>query len=70
MLKIWKIKFILILMGIIAISNSTLAVGLEKANHQTDPLPSWNNDSVKKTLLDFVQATTDETNPHYIPPNE
>src|SRR5215471_3971417 len=31
-----------------------------------DPLPSWNDGAAKKTILDFVQATTDRTNPKFV----
>ena len=35
---------------------------------QTDPLPSWNDGPAKKAIIDFVQATTDKSNPKFIPP--
>jgi phosphoglycolate phosphatase-like HAD superfamily hydrolase len=33
-----------------------------------DPLPSWNDGSVKKSILDFVRVTTDKDSPKYVPP--
>lgn len=35
-----------------------------------DPLPSWNNGKAKQAILDFVQTTTDKTNPNYLPLEE
>lgn len=33
----------------------------------TDPLPSWNEGSVKQGILEFVSAVTQEPSPHYVP---
>ena len=44
-----------------------VAVG---ANAQTDPLSSWNAGPAKKAIIDFVQVTTDKSNPKFIPPAE
>jgi len=35
---------------------------------QTDPLPSWNDGSAKKAIIEFVQATTDKSNPKFVAP--
>jgi phosphoserine phosphatase len=35
---------------------------------QPDPLPSWNDGSAKKAIIEFVQATTDKSNPKFVPP--
>ena len=32
-----------------------------------DPLSSWNDGPAKQAILDFVQATTDKTNPKFVP---
>ena len=41
------------------------------ASGQTrDPLPSWNNGTAKKSIIDFVQATTTEGNPKFVPVEE
>src|SRR6266536_6644136 len=37
---------------------------------QTDPLPSWNDGPAKKAIVDFVQATTTQGNPKFVPPAE
>ncbi len=33
-----------------------------------DPLPAWNNGAAKHAILDFVQVTTDPSNPRYVAP--
>ena len=35
-----------------------------------DPLPSWNDSPSKKTILDFVNATTDRVSPKFVPEPE
>jgi len=50
-----------------------LAVSLtlaEQALAQSDPLPSWNDGSAKKAITDFVQATTTQGTPKFVPPAE
>jgi len=37
---------------------------------QTDPLPSWNDGPAKKAIVDFVQATTMQGGPQFVPPAE
>jgi phosphoglycolate phosphatase-like HAD superfamily hydrolase len=37
---------------------------------ETDPLPSWNDGPAKQAIVSFVQATTDESNPEFVPPAE
>ena len=33
-----------------------------------DPLPSWNDGASKEAILAFVQATTDQSGPHFVQP--
>ncbi len=50
-----------------------LAVALACAaqvSAQTDPLPSWNDGSAKKAIVDFVRATTTQGSPQFVPPGE
>jgi phosphoglycolate phosphatase-like HAD superfamily hydrolase len=35
-----------------------------------DPLPSWNDGPAKTAILQFVQATTDQSNPKFVAPEE
>ena len=44
-----------------------LAVGAW-AFAQTDPLPSWNDGPAKQAIVAFVQATTDQSSPTFVPP--
>jgi phosphoglycolate phosphatase-like HAD superfamily hydrolase len=37
---------------------------------QADPLPSWNDGAARKAILEFVQATTTEGSPRFVPPAE
>ena len=40
------------------------------AHAQTDPLPSWNEGAAKKAIVEFVQATTTQGSPKFVPPAE
>ena len=33
-----------------------------------DPLPSWNDGAAKQTIIEFVQATTTQGRPTFVPP--
>ena len=44
-----------------------LAIGAQ-AFAQTDPLPSWNDGPAKRAIVAFVQATTDQSSPTFVPP--
>jgi phosphoglycolate phosphatase-like HAD superfamily hydrolase len=37
---------------------------------QSDPLPSWNDGPAKQAIVDFVQATTTQGSPQFVPPAE
>ena len=41
-----------------------------QAQAQTDALPSWNDGSAKKAIVEFVQATTTQGSPRFVPPAE
>jgi len=46
----------------------------ESAPAETTPpggvLPSWNDGPAKQAIVDFVRATTDQTSPKFVPPDE
>jgi len=46
------------------------AVSLVGAFLSADPLPSWNESNAKKSIIEFVEETTDSTSPSYVPENE
>jgi phosphoglycolate phosphatase-like HAD superfamily hydrolase len=39
-----------------------------QAYAQTDPLPSWNDGSAKKAIVDFVKTTTENGSPQFVAP--
>jgi phosphoglycolate phosphatase-like HAD superfamily hydrolase len=56
--------------GALAIVFGTiLALGVASARAE-DSLPSWNDGAVKSAILDFVQRTTMQGGPDYLPPEE
>jgi phosphoglycolate phosphatase-like HAD superfamily hydrolase len=46
-----------------------LLLGLH-AEAQTDPLASWNDGPAKKAIVEFVQTTTIQASPKFVPPAE
>ena len=40
------------------------------AQAQSDPLPSWNDGAAKKAIVEFVQATTTQGSPKFVPQAE
>jgi len=40
------------------------------AQAQSDPLPSWNDGAAKKAIVDFVQTTTTQGSPKFVPTEE
>jgi hypothetical protein len=53
-------------------SAALLALGAPRSASAagTDPLPSWNEGDAKKAIVDFVQATTTNGSPKFVPPAE
>ena len=46
-------------------------VALAEAPSATEAaLPSWNDGPAKQAIVDFVKATTDESSPDFVPPEE
>ena len=37
------------------------------ASTEEDPLPSWNDGPAKEAIIEFVQTTTDEASPKFVP---
>ena len=52
----------LLLLAVLVLGTSALA--------QTDPLPSWNDGPAKKAIVEFVQTTTTQGSPQFVPPAE
>jgi hypothetical protein len=53
---------------LVALSLGVWLLVVVGAQAQTDPLPSWNDGSAKKAIIEFVQATTDKSNPKFVAP--
>jgi phosphoglycolate phosphatase-like HAD superfamily hydrolase len=54
----------------ILVLGTLLVLGGAPALAQTDPLPSWNDGTAKQAIVEFVQATTTQGNPKFVPPVE
>ena len=50
-------------------TNPTILAPRENASGQA-PLPSWNEGSTKKSILDFVRGVTTAGGPHFVKPEE
>jgi phosphoglycolate phosphatase-like HAD superfamily hydrolase len=51
----------------VAVALMALSVGLAYA---AEPLPSWNEGPAKKAIIEFVQETTTQGSPKFVPPRE
>ncbi len=51
-------------------SASLVAISISAASAQGDPLPSWNEGAAKKAIVEFVQATADQSSSRFVPPPE
>ena len=45
-------------------------VGQRSVGAELDPLPSWNDGATKQAIVDFVHATTDQSSPRFVPPDD
>jgi phosphoglycolate phosphatase-like HAD superfamily hydrolase len=55
--------------GRVVVFAASLALGAH-AQAQTDPLPSWNDAAAKKAIIEFVQTTTTQGSPKFVPQAE
>jgi phosphoglycolate phosphatase-like HAD superfamily hydrolase len=53
---------------VLALALCALLLAGGRTHAQTDPLPSWNDGPAKQAILAFVQATTDQASPQFVPP--
>ena len=56
--------------GSLQLSFAALLLVAGQALAQPDPLPSWNDGAAKKAIVEFVQSTTTQGNPQFVPPEE
>ena len=57
-------------MRVAASAFALLALIAPAFGQPADPLPSWNDGPAKKALVEFVQATTTQGGPQFVPPAE
>jgi hypothetical protein len=57
-------------LSVVLVAAVTVMLAISSATAQTDPLPSWNDGPAKKAIIEFVQATTTQGNPQFVPPAE
>lgn len=57
---------LLIMLAAVAVSTTAIYSGVS-AQTRDDPLPSWNDGSPKQAIVEFVQATTDQSKPTFVP---
>jgi phosphoglycolate phosphatase-like HAD superfamily hydrolase len=65
----------LLQLGLTATAATLIGGGAEvafppEAHAMGDPMPSWNDRSAKKAILDFIHATTDESSAKFVPPEQ
>jgi phosphoglycolate phosphatase-like HAD superfamily hydrolase len=48
----------------------SISTNFEITAQSTDRLPSWNDGSAKQAIIEFVQATTDQSSPKYVEPSD
>jgi len=51
----------------VVVAGAASGVSLAAAD---DPLASWNDGPSKKTILDFVHATVNQSSPRFVPPEQ
>jgi phosphoglycolate phosphatase-like HAD superfamily hydrolase len=54
----------------ILLAGLLLLAGAFSATAQTDPLPSWNDGAVKKSITEFVARVTAQGGPDFVPPEQ
>ena len=59
-----RLGFVTLVAALVVIS----LVSPRAALAQADPLPSWNDGPAKQAILNFVKATTDQSNPDFVQP--
>ena len=68
-MKKFSLKTLLIaLLGVLVVTwLGNLANFGTTAAQSADPLPSWNRGATKSAIIEFVQTTTDPSNPNFVP---
>src|SRR5437868_4626353 len=58
-----RVRLLLITLAVLMTASAPSAA-------QGDPLPSWNDAAAKKAIVAFVQATTTQSSPRFVPAGE
>jgi phosphoserine phosphatase len=61
------LRSVLLARGLLVFASLALAA---PTYAQTDPLPSWNDGATKQAIVAFVQGTTTQGSPQFVPPEE
>lgn len=69
-INILMVIFTVLLLGCNQLSHKNEAGTKGVTISDTNPLPSWNNGTVKSAIIDFVKKTTTDGSPDYIPPSD
>jgi len=62
-----KLNYPTIFLGIVFLVLTPVLSGCFGSQQAADPLPSWNEGQAKTSIVDFVQAVTDEAGPDFVP---
>lgn len=65
-MKSTRIRLALIGLALLLVSTFIPAASMQTP----DPLPSWNDGPARQAILKFVQVTTDQSSPQFVPPAE
>jgi phosphoglycolate phosphatase-like HAD superfamily hydrolase len=63
-------RVLLSALATLPVLSATLLPGAALAQAPGGALPSWNDGLAKQAILEFVRATTDQSRPTYVPPEE
>ena len=63
---VYRAGFVLMILGHLAASPSAFAQEAVDPNSAVDPLPSWNDGTVKQAILDYVQRVTSPESPDFV----
>ena len=64
----FAIFFIIVtILGFVGGCTSVVEKNTGELSNETDPLPSWNEGNTKSSIIDFVEAVTNENSEYFIP---
>ncbi len=57
-------------LAMLPVLSASLRSTVAAAQAQRDPLPSWNDDATKASIIDFVARVTAQGGPYFVPPEQ